>query len=106
MESIDSISLLLTKSEMTDRCVVLINNGNACQCPDGKQINDFLADRIVEGTGGIVNRKLESWIPQNIFDYEFWGSNLKRDKIEPISNKLQKHRKNPATSRREKVSYS
>ena len=69
--AIDSISLVLTKSEMTDRCVVLMKDGQAWKRPDSKRVNDFLAYRIVEGDGGIGDRTLEFWIPQNIFDDEF-----------------------------------
>jgi putative DNA primase/helicase len=69
--AIDSISLLLTKSEMTDRCVVLTKNVNAWQRPDDKRVTDFLAYRIVEGMGGTGSRTLEFWVPQNIFDDEF-----------------------------------
>jgi putative DNA primase/helicase len=68
---IDSISLLLTKSEMTDRCVVLLKDGKAWKRPDDKRVTDFLAYRVVEGKGNTGDRTLEFWVPQNIFDDEF-----------------------------------
>ncbi len=69
--AINSISLVLTKSEMTDRCVVLKKHGRAWKRSDSKRVSDFLAYRVVEGDGGIGDRTLEFWIPQNIFDDEF-----------------------------------
>ncbi len=69
--AINSISLVLTKSEMTDRCVVLIKEGKAWKRPDSKRVTDFLAYRVVEGAGGIGDRTLEFWVPHNIFDDEF-----------------------------------
>ncbi len=71
MELIGSISLILTNSEMTDRCVVLIKDGKAWKRPDSKRVTDFLAYRVVEGAGGIGSQTLEFWIPRNIFADEF-----------------------------------
>jgi hypothetical protein len=82
--AIDSISLLLTKSEMTDRCVVLLKDGKAWKRPDHKRVNDFLAYRVVDGAGGIGDRTLQFWVPQNIFDDEFCGGADKSELVKVL----------------------